>query len=56
MNKYGFVADYSGVITVLKLTESGFTPVTTLKGHTSNPLLLSLSPLISSLYSSFFSL
>ena len=54
MNKYGFVADYSGVITVLKLTESGFTPVTTLKGHTSNPL--SLSPLISSLYSSFFSL
>lgn len=35
MNKYGFVADYGGVIGVFKLTETGFSHITTLKGHTS---------------------
>lgn len=36
---YGFVADYSGGIAVLKLEEANFHLVTTLRGHTSKPLL-----------------
>lgn len=35
-NNYGFVADYSGQINVLKLDTTGFSFVTTLKGHQSS--------------------
>lgn len=36
MNKYAFVADYGGVITVLKLDPNNFQEVTTLRGHQSS--------------------
>ena len=39
-NNYGFVADYSGQINVLKLDTTGFQFVTTLKGHQSKLLVL----------------
>lgn len=32
-SKHAFVGDYSGQITMLKLTEEGATLITTLKGH-----------------------
>ena len=35
MNKYAFVADYGGVITVLKLDPNNFQEVTSLRGHQS---------------------
>lgn len=35
LNKYAFVADYGGVITVLKLDPNNFQEVTTLRGHQS---------------------
>ena len=34
-NQYGFVGDYSGIITVLKLERGNLKFVTTLRGHTS---------------------
>ncbi len=34
-NKYAFVAEYSGIISVIKLDESNFHRVTKLEGHTS---------------------
>ena len=36
--KHAFVADYSGVITVLKLDPNNFQEVTTLRGHQSKRL------------------
>lgn len=36
--KHAFVADYSGVITVLKLDPNNFQEVTTLRGHQSKQL------------------
>ena len=38
-HKYGFVADYAGTITVLKLDVSEFRFVTTLNGHQSECIL-----------------
>ena len=34
-NKYAFVADYGGLINVIKLESSGFEFITTLRGHQS---------------------
>ena len=39
LNKYAFVADYGGVITVLKLDPNNFQEVTTLRGHQSMKFL-----------------
>jgi len=36
--KHAFVADYSGVITVLKLDPNNFQEITTLRGHQSKQL------------------
>ncbi len=38
INKYAFVADYSGQVNVLKLEATGFEYVTNLKGHQSKLL------------------
>ena len=40
VNKYAFVADYSGQVNVLKLDTSGFQLITTLKGHQSECALV----------------
>ena len=42
-SKYGFIADYSGQISVLKLEPTGFEFVTTLKGHQSEYISLELA-------------
>ena len=42
-NKYAFVADYSGQISVLKLDTSGFQLITTLRGHQSENISVGVS-------------
>ena len=37
-NKYAFVAEYNGTISVIKLDEANFHRVTKLEGHTSEQL------------------
>lgn len=32
-SKHVFIGDYSGQVTMLKIEESGYKPITTLKGH-----------------------
>lgn len=32
-SKHVFIGDYSGQITMLKVEETGYKPITTLKGH-----------------------
>ncbi|KAG0429126.1 hypothetical protein HPB47_023933 [Ixodes persulcatus] len=38
-SKHAFIADYSGHITMVKVEETGYKPVTTLKGHSGKTLI-----------------
>lgn len=52
--KYAFVGDYSGLITMLKLDNSGVIIISTLKGHSGSVRTLAWDPDRSMLFSGSF--
>ncbi|RWS31561.1 WD repeat and FYVE domain-containing protein 2-like protein [Leptotrombidium deliense] len=53
-SKHCFIGDYTGIITMLKIEEAGYKPVTTLKGHSSAIRCLSWDPEKQMLFSGSF--
>lgn len=50
-SKHAFIGDYTGQITMLKIEETGYKPITTLKGHSSAIRCLIWDPHKQMLYS-----
>ncbi|GFR11393.1 WD repeat and FYVE domain-containing protein 2 [Trichonephila clavata] len=53
-SKHVFIGDYSGQVTMLKIEESGYKPITTLKGHSGSIRCLSWDPERKLLFSGSF--